>query len=163
MDHVSGVRFDVGARAALLPLIATAGMLGAWRVTEHLRHPDPQASFGALLTAGAAWLLVACPVLAYLLVHGAELRTPRGMDIVMTLGPAVLVKTGGTHYTATIDLNVSFLAPARPGPLIGEGRVLQLGRTVAFLEGQLLAPDGRIVARATASARVVPTEGLARD
>jgi len=75
----------------------------------------------------------------------------------------VLVKTGGTHYTATIDLNVSFLAPARPGPLIGEGRVVQLGRTVAFLEGQLLAPDGRIVARATASARVVPTEGLARD
>lgn len=60
MDHVSGVRFDVGARAALLPLIATAGMLGAWRVTEHLRHPDQQASFGALLTAGAAWLLVAC-------------------------------------------------------------------------------------------------------
>ncbi len=78
-----------------------------------------------------------------------------------TLGPAVLVKTGGTHYTATIDLNVSFLAPARPGPLTGEGRVVQLGKTIAFLEGQLLAPDGTIVARATASARVVPTAGLA--
>ena len=32
-----------------------------------------------------------------------------------TLGPTVLVKTGGSHYCATIDLNVSFLAPARPG------------------------------------------------
>lgn len=79
-----------------------------------------------------------------------------------TLGPTVLVKSGGTHYCATINLNVSFLATARPGKLTGVGRILQMGKTVAFLEGELLDVDGRCVARATASARVVPTVNVAR-
>ena len=79
-----------------------------------------------------------------------------------TLGPTVLVRTDGAKFTATIDLNVSFLAPARPGRIEGRGRIVQLGRTVAFLEGELIDADGVCVARATASARVVGTEGLAR-
>jgi len=80
-----------------------------------------------------------------------------------TLGPTVLVKSGGTHYCATIDLNVSFLAPARPGSFIGVGRIVQMGKTIAFLEGELLDADGRCVARATASARVVPTADLPKS
>lgn len=80
-----------------------------------------------------------------------------------TLGPTVLMKTDGAAYCATIDLSVRFLAPARPGRLVGEGRLTQLGRTIAFLEGELRDGDGRIVATATASARVVPTTGLARS
>ncbi|QDZ07217.1 PaaI family thioesterase [Sphingomonas panacisoli] len=79
-----------------------------------------------------------------------------------TLGPAVLVKTDGAAYCATIDLSVRFLAPAKPGRLIGDGRIVQLGKTIAFLEGELRDDSGRIVATATASARVVPTAGLAR-
>lgn len=79
-----------------------------------------------------------------------------------TLGPTILVKTGGTHYCATIDLNVSFLAPAGVGKLVGEGRIVKLGKTIAFLEGELRDEGGVVVARATASARVVPTAGLAR-
>ncbi|MBN8807220.1 MAG: PaaI family thioesterase [Sphingomonas sp.] len=79
-----------------------------------------------------------------------------------TLGPTVLVKTDGATYCATIDLSVRFLAPARPGRLIGDGRLVQLGKTIAFLEGELRDGDGRIVATATASARVVPTKGLPR-
>ncbi len=79
-----------------------------------------------------------------------------------TLGPTVLVKTGGDAYCATIDLSVRFLAPARPGQLIGDGWIVQLGKTIAFLEGELRDGSGRIVATATASARVVSTAGLAR-
>ncbi len=79
-----------------------------------------------------------------------------------TLGPTVLVRTDGAFYCATIDLHVQFLAPARPGRLIGEGRLVQLGKTVAFLEGELRDESGVVVARATASARVVPTAGLAQ-
>lgn len=79
-----------------------------------------------------------------------------------TLGPTVLVRTGGTHYCATINLNVSFIAPARTGQLIGTGRIVQIGKTVAFLEGELVDAEGRCVARATASARVVPTTTVAR-
>lgn len=79
-----------------------------------------------------------------------------------TLGPTVLVKSRGTHYCATIDLNVSFLAPAKPGRLIGHGQIIRIGKTIAFLEGELRDVDNIVVARATASARVVPTEALVR-
>ena len=36
-----------------------------------------------------------------------------------TMGPAVFVKTNGRLYTATISMNISFLAPAKVGPIIG--------------------------------------------
>lgn len=75
-----------------------------------------------------------------------------------TMGPAVWLKSGGTLYTATIEMSVSFLAPAKPGPLFGEGTVLQLGSTIAFLEGRLLDGAGKLLARASASARLVAAE-----
>jgi uncharacterized protein (TIGR00369 family) len=53
------------------------------------------------------------------------------------MGPAAWIMTHGALYTATIDMTVSFLAPAKPGPLIGEGQVVQLGKTIAFLEARL--------------------------
>jgi len=77
-----------------------------------------------------------------------------------TMGPAVLVTSEGAIFAPTIDLHVSFLAPARPGAFTGEGKVVQLGKTIAFMEGALFDAEGRLVARATASARVVPTTRL---
>jgi uncharacterized protein (TIGR00369 family) len=74
------------------------------------------------------------------------------------MGPAAFVRTGGRLYTATIDMNVSFLAPARPGRLYGEGAVVQLGKTIAFLEGRLFDAEGQLLARATSTARLLPTE-----
>src|SRR5215472_14157895 len=59
-----------------------------------------------------------------------------------TMGPAVFAMTEGRLYTATISLTVNFLAPAKPGRIIGEARVTQLGKTVAFIEGRLTAKDG---------------------
>jgi len=73
-----------------------------------------------------------------------------------TMGPAVFAMTEGALYTATIDMTVSFLAPARVGPLIGEGQVLQLGKSVAFIEARLIDEAGTVVARATSSARLIP-------
>jgi len=75
-----------------------------------------------------------------------------------TMGPAVWIKTGGALYTATIEMTVSFLAPARPGPLFGEGSVVQLGSTIAFVEGRLLDAEGRVLTRATACARLLRSE-----
>ena len=77
------------------------------------------------------------------------------------MGPAVLLMTEGRFYTVTIGMNVSFLAPARAGRFVGEGQVLQLGKTIAFLEASLRDSDDVIVARATSQARLVPTERLA--
>ena len=75
-----------------------------------------------------------------------------------TMGPVALLASGGRFYTSTIDLHVSFLAPARPGPIVGEANVVQLGRTVGFIEGRLLDKAGTLLARATTSARLVPVE-----
>ena len=72
-----------------------------------------------------------------------------------TMGPAVLVHSGGALFTPTISLNVDFIAPARAGPLTGEGRIVHLGKSIAFLEGSLFDQSGALVARATATARLV--------
>jgi uncharacterized protein (TIGR00369 family) len=74
-----------------------------------------------------------------------------------TMGPAVFTMTDGKLYTATITMTVNFLSPAKPGPIIGEAKVTQLGRTVAFVEGRLTAADGTLLATATTSARLVET------
>jgi len=75
-----------------------------------------------------------------------------------TMGPAVFVMTDGKFFPPTLDLHVSFLAPTRPGRLVGEGRVTQLGKSIAFLEGALFDASGTIVARASATAKLVPAE-----
>ncbi len=45
----------------------------------------------AYVAAAVGWLLVASPVLVYLLTHPGELGTPRGVDLVMAFGPASLI------------------------------------------------------------------------
>jgi molybdopterin converting factor subunit 1 len=72
-----------------------------------------------------------------------------------SMGPAAFSALGPGHTVPTLDLNVSFLRPAKAGRLIGEGRVVQAGKTVAFLEGTLTDAEDKVVARATATARVV--------
>jgi uncharacterized protein (TIGR00369 family) len=65
--------------------------------------------------------------------------------------------TDGKLYTATVTMTVNFLNPAKPGPIIGEANVVQLGKTIAFVEGRLLAADGTVLATATTSARLIET------
>jgi uncharacterized protein (TIGR00369 family) len=72
-----------------------------------------------------------------------------------TMGPAVLVMSEGKLYTTTISLTVNFMAPAKPGPIIAEATVTQLGKTVAFMEGKLTAEDGTLLATATTVARLL--------
>ena len=74
-----------------------------------------------------------------------------------TMGPAVFVKTNGRLYTATISMNISFLAPAKVGPITGEANVTQLGKTIAFVAATLTSDDGTVLATATTSARLVET------
>jgi uncharacterized protein (TIGR00369 family) len=74
-----------------------------------------------------------------------------------TMGPAVFIKTDGRLYTATITMTVNYLAPAKVGPIVGEARVLQIGRSVAFIEGRLTDLQGVVIAMSTATARLVET------
>ena len=72
-----------------------------------------------------------------------------------TMGPAVMVMTEGKFYTTTISLTVNFMAAAKPGPITAEAKVIQLGKTIAFMEGKLTAEDGTLIATATTTARLL--------
>jgi len=72
-----------------------------------------------------------------------------------TLGPALVATLAPDEFAPTLQLNVSFLRPARPGRLIGKGRVVHRGATIAFLAGDLFDGDGEQVASATATVRIV--------
>jgi uncharacterized protein (TIGR00369 family) len=78
------------------------------------------------------------------------------------MGPAVFVLTEGRLYTATISLTVNFLAPAKPGAIVGEAEVTQLGKTIAFVAAKLTAEDGTLLATASANARLVETARAVR-
>ena len=79
-----------------------------------------------------------------------------------TMGPAVLVMSEGRLYTTTISMTVNFLAPAKPGPIVAEAKVTQLGKTIAFVEGKLVAPDGTLLATASATERLLEAARVVR-
>ena len=72
-----------------------------------------------------------------------------------SMGPAVFVTSDGRFYATTISLTVNFIAPARPGPLIVEAQVIQIGKSIAFMEGKLVGNDGTVLATASTTARLV--------
>lgn len=73
-----------------------------------------------------------------------------------TLGPALVAGLPPGDFAPTTDLHVQFLRPARPGRLLGRGRVVRRGRDVGFLAGELLDEAGATVAVATATVRIRP-------
>jgi uncharacterized protein (TIGR00369 family) len=72
-----------------------------------------------------------------------------------TLGPALVCMLPPGHFAPTIELKVNFIKPAPLGVLIGEGRVIARGGTIAFLAGELRTAGGELIATATATARIV--------
>lgn len=73
---------------------------------------------------------------------------------------AGVVASNFTCVMPTLELKVSFLRPALPGPLRAVGRVVKWGRTIAFVEGELYDPDDRLLAKATATAMPTQRKGL---
>ena len=71
-----------------------------------------------------------------------------------TLGPALVAGLDPGDFAPTTDLHVQFLRPARPGRLLGRGRVVRRGRDVGFLAGELLDDEGVVVAVATATVQI---------
>jgi len=71
-----------------------------------------------------------------------------------TLGPALVATLGPDQFAPTADLHVQYLRPAKPGRLVGRGRVLKKGKDVAFMSGELLDGTGEVVATAAATALI---------
>lgn len=72
-----------------------------------------------------------------------------------TVGPALLATLGPNEFQSTLDLQVSFLRPARVGRLLGTGRVVRRDGDIAFLAAELRDLDQELLATATATARVI--------
>ncbi len=71
-----------------------------------------------------------------------------------TLGPALVATLSHGEWAPTTDLHVQFLRPARPGRIIGRGRIVRRGGQVAFLAGELIDEQGDLLATATATANI---------
>ncbi|WP_375395788.1 PaaI family thioesterase [uncultured Sphingomonas sp.] len=69
-----------------------------------------------------------------------------------TLGPAPFAIAAGTNTITTIDLHIYFVRPVRPSRTTAKAEVVSMGRSIAFLRGELFDADGMLCATATASA-----------
>ncbi len=87
-------------------------------------------------------------------------KSPRGvvqggliggfMDEVM--GAAVLAASQGRLLPLNLDMNMSYIKPVPVGKLIGKGRVLKMGRNVAFIEGELYDDADNLLVKSTSTA-----------
>ncbi len=57
---------------------------------------------------------------------------------------------------ATLELKTSYLKAGKPGKYIAKGRVLRMGRSVAYSEASLFDPDGELVSKASATFKLLP-------
>jgi len=72
-----------------------------------------------------------------------------------TMSHAVIAAIRKPIILPTLEIKVSFLEIARVGELVASGTVLRLWKSVAFLEGQLKDPQGKLLATATSTARIL--------
>jgi uncharacterized protein (TIGR00369 family) len=66
-----------------------------------------------------------------------------------------MVPRGRRHVT--VQLDVHYLAPGRPGRITAVGTTVRVGATIGYAEADVTDERGRLLARATATVAV--TEG----
>jgi len=55
----------------------------------------------------------------------------------------------------SLELKVSFFAPARPGLVLAEAWIERAGKSTCFAEGRLLNASGEVLAKATSTIRLI--------
>lgn len=60
----------------------------------------------------------------------------------------------------SLELKVSYFAPARPGRVTAEGWIERRGRATCFAEGRLLDPEGKVLAKASSTIRLIPRDAV---
>jgi uncharacterized protein (TIGR00369 family) len=56
---------------------------------------------------------------------------------------------------ATLEIKVSYLDIARAGAITGRGWIARMGKTISFLEAELLNSDGVVLAKGSSTARII--------
>ena len=75
----------------------------------------------------------------------------------------MIARRGGEMTPMSLDLRISFFAPARPGKVIAEGWVEKAGRTTCFTEARLLDRNGAVLAKASSTIRLIPRSKVEAD
>ncbi len=85
------------------------------------------------------------------LVHGGAIAS-----LIDSAG-FLAIKAASTDIigSSTISMTVNYLAPARQIDLVAEARILRRGRSIVFLEVDILAPDGERVAKGQLTYKVM--------
>jgi uncharacterized protein (TIGR00369 family) len=60
----------------------------------------------------------------------------------------------------SLELKVSYFAPARPGRVVAEGWIERRGRTTCFAEGRLTDLAGTVLAKASSTIRLIPRDAV---
>ena len=91
------------------------------------------------------------------MIHGGVLAAVADFAV----ATAVTTAAPEGAIVVTANLNVSYVRPARvDGPVLTcEGRVLHVGRSLAYAEASIVDDDGRLYVHATATCHVAPPPG----
>lgn len=89
---------------------------------------------------------------AYGTAHGGVLAGL--LDAAM--GLAILGRAPEGEGCATVEMKANFLAPARPGAIIGRGTVVHEGRRMVVARAEARDADGRMVAFGTGTFQRIP-------
>jgi uncharacterized protein (TIGR00369 family) len=76
---------------------------------------------------------------------------------------AVMAQTGLEMTPMSLELKVSFFAPARPGRVFAEAWVEKSGRSTCFTEARLLDSEGTVLAKASSTIRLIPRAKVEAD
>jgi uncharacterized protein (TIGR00369 family) len=68
-------------------------------------------------------------------------------------------KSGAT----SVDLKLNYLAPAKSGKLIAEGRQIRHGKTLGYAEAKVVNEKGKMLAHGTSTLMIIPGNGLRVD
>ncbi len=71
---------------------------------------------------------------------------------------AVMAKFGHDPLPITLELKISYFAPANPGVLLAEAWIEAGGRSTLFAEGTLKDAGGRLLAKGTSTIRMIPAQ-----
>ncbi len=71
---------------------------------------------------------------------------------------AVFCLLGDVAIVATLEIKVSYLEVSRQGELFARATVVRSGKTITFLEAELRDAEGKLLATASSTARVIRKE-----
>lgn len=128
--------------ARLFKVLPVAGLLGARPLGCDPRHGRMTVAF----EAGPDF----CNLMGT--IQGGMLTAM--LDLTMAF--AVLCTLDDGYVVPSLEIKTTFLAPARPGIILGDGTLLRKGRIIAFMEARLMNPHGKLLATASATGQIRP-------